>query len=89
MSLKPRKLLLLPDAEEELRRIDDPLYSEISGRLQLPRQFPMLGSPMSPPFQNWRSIPVGVFRIIYRILPRGIEVAYIRHCKRELPGAPE
>lgn len=84
MPAKLLRLLLLPGAEEDLRSIYEPAFSEIVERLQLLRRFPEMGTPMSPPFHRWRSIVVGIFRVIYRITPRGLEIAWVRHCKRQL-----
>jgi plasmid stabilization system protein ParE len=82
---RSQRILLLPDAEKDLRAIADPLFSKIVRKLQLLRQFPEMGAPMAGPFEGWRAIPVGIFRIIYHVAPRGIEIAYIRHCKRKFP----
>ena len=85
---KASKLALYPQAAEDLRAIYEPLYSEILERLRMLREFPELGGVMSKEYSGWRSIPVGVFRIVYRITLRAVEVLYIRHCKRRLPAPP-
>jgi plasmid stabilization system protein ParE len=80
------KVILLPQAQEDLDAIFDPLLSRIVRRLQLLKAAPELGAPMMGRFQGYRSTVVGMFRIVYRIRRRRanqvIEVAYIRHCRR-------
>lgn len=80
------KVILLPQAQEDLDAIFDPLLSRIVRRLQLLEAAPELGVPMMGRFQSYRSTVVGLFRIVYRIRRRRanqvIEVAYIRHCRR-------
>jgi hypothetical protein len=42
-----------------------------------------MGAAMVGPFTGYRSTVVDMFRIVYRILPRGVvEIAYIRDCRR-------
>ena len=78
------KVVLLPQAQEDLDAVFDPLLSEIARRLESLKEFPELGAPMGGPFAGFRSVVVGPFRIVYRVLPRGvIEVAYVRDCRRK------
>lgn len=83
---RPRQVLLLPQAAEDLQLIYDPLYTQVVKRLRLLRRYPRMGVELKGQFAGWRATPVEIFRIIYRITPRGIEVGYIRHCKREFSG---
>jgi plasmid stabilization system protein ParE len=80
------KVILLPQAQEDLDAIFDPVLSRIVRRLRLLEADPALGAPMMGQFQGYRSIVVGMFRIVYRVRRRrtteAIEVAYIRHCRR-------
>ena len=77
------KVVLLPDAQEALEEIADPLFSDIIRRLDSLKEYPELGSPMSGEFSGYRSTVAGFFRIVYRLLPRSvIEIAYIRDCRR-------
>ena len=77
------KVVLLPQAQKDLDAIVDPLLSRIVKRLRLLERFPAFGAPMMGPFQGYRSTVVGIFRIVYRVLPGAtIEVAYIRDCRR-------
>jgi len=82
---KQRTLLLSPDACADLEIIYDPARSAIIQRLKLLARFPQIGASMTGPNAGWRATPVGLFRIIYRVTRRGVEVAYIRHCKRRTP----
>ena len=78
------KVVLLPQAQEDLDAVFEPLLSEIVRRLQGLKEFPELGAHMGGPFAGYRSTVVGAFRIVYHALPRGvIEVAYIRDCRRK------
>ena len=80
------KLFLLPQAVEDFQAIYEPLRSAVVRRLQMLKRFPRMGVPLVRKYVGWRATTVGVFRIIYRVTARGIEVGYIRHCKRGLPG---
>ena len=76
------KIVLLPQAQNDLDAIFEPLLSRVTRRIRLLERFPELGAPMIGPFSGYRSTVVGMFRIVYR--PRGkiVEVAYIRDCRR-------
>ncbi|MBI5881850.1 MAG: type II toxin-antitoxin system RelE/ParE family toxin [Elusimicrobia bacterium] len=81
------KILLLPQAQEDLDRVAEPLLGRIVRRLESLREFPELGAPMLGSFSGCRSTVVDFFRIVYRILPSAsIEVAYIRDCRRRPPA---
>ncbi len=84
-----RKLLLLPQAVEDFQLIHEPLRSAVADRLRMLKRFPEIGAPMARKYAGWRVTAVGIFRIIYRIAARGVEVGYIRHCRRALPDSPE
>ena len=77
------KVVLLPQAAEDLDEIADPLFSRIIGRIESLKQFPSLGAPMFGPFSTYRSFVVGLFRVVYRVRTKTIvEIAYVRHCRR-------
>ena len=77
------KVVVLPQAQHDLDAIFDPLLSRIVKRIRMLERFPALGAPMIGRFHGWRSTVVGVFRIVYRILPSGTtEIAYVRNCRR-------
>jgi plasmid stabilization system protein ParE len=76
------KIVLLPQAQKDLDAIFDPLLTRVARRLRLLERFPELGAPMIGPFAGYRSTLVDLFRVVYRILPKTIEVAYIRDCRR-------
>jgi len=78
------KVYLLPQAEAELGGIADPLFSMVVHKLELLGSFPLLGPALEGPLSGYRTLTVGLFRVIYRIVrEERIEVAYIRHCKRK------
>jgi len=81
------KVTLLPQAQQDLDAIYDPVLGRIIRVLRLLERFPELGAPMVGPFTGYRSTIVGMFRIVYRVLPRGVvEIAYIRDCRRAPPA---
>jgi plasmid stabilization system protein ParE len=74
---------LLPQAQEDLADIYDPVLSRVVRRLQYLARFPAMGAPMIGPFRGYRSTVVDMFRIVYRLRPRNVvEIAYIRDCRR-------
>jgi hypothetical protein len=71
------KIVLLPQATDDLDPIFDPVRSRIVRRLRLLERFPELGAPMIGPFRGYRSTVVAMVRIVYRIASAStIEVAY-------------
>jgi plasmid stabilization system protein ParE len=81
------KIVLLPQAEKDLDQIVEPLLGRVIRHLRLLERFPELGPPMVGPFAGYRSAIVAMFRIVYRVQPRGvIEIAYVRHCRRAPPA---
>ena len=81
------KVTLLPQAQQDLDAIHDPVLARLIRVLRLLEQFPEMGAPMVGPFTGYRSTIVAMFRIVYRVLPRGVlEIAYIRHCRRAPPA---
>lgn len=81
------KVTLLPQAARDLDAIYDPVLGRIIRALRLLERFPEMGAPMVGPFTGYLSTIVAMFRIVYRVLPRGVvEIAYIRHCHRAPPA---
>jgi len=77
------KVVLLPQAQKDLDRIFDPLLMRVIKRLRLLERHPALGAAMIGRFHGYRSTVIGMFRIVYRIFPRGtVEAAYSRDCRR-------
>jgi len=81
-----RKLLVAREAATDFRLIAEPLRSEVIERLKLLRRFPKIGGLVPSEFSGVRATAVGIFRIFYRVTARGVEVIFIRHCKRRLPN---
>jgi hypothetical protein len=80
------KVTLLPQATQDLDAIHDPVLGRIIRALRLLERFPEMGAPMVGLFTGYGSTIVAMFRIVYRIQPRGVvEIAYIRHCRRAPP----
>jgi plasmid stabilization system protein ParE len=79
------QIFLLPQAQEDLGFIEDPLLQAIIEKIGLLKEYPYWGAQMEGPFLGYRSFVVGIFRVIYKIVANTrIEVTSIRHCKREL-----
>lgn len=76
-------IVLLPQAQRDLKDVLEPLFSELVQRLETLRDYPEMGAAMAGPFSGYRSTVVGPFRIVYRLLPDLVEVAYVRDCRRE------
>lgn len=77
------RVVLLPQAQQDLDRIHEPLFSRVIQQIQTLKEFPEMGPAMLGLFAGYRSTVVELFRIVYRILPsNNIEIAYIRDCRR-------
>lgn len=76
------RVVLLPQARQDLDAISDPLFSRVLKRLESLEKFPDFGAPMTGPFAGWRSTVVDFFRIVYRATSDRLEVAYIRDCRQ-------
>jgi len=85
---KKRALILSPLAQAGLDLIYDPVLSAIVHHLELIRAHPAMGKALTGAFAGWRGTHVAMFRIVYRVKPDAIEVAYIRHCKPKTPKTP-
>jgi len=82
------KISLLPQAQEDLCDITDPILSKILKRIHALRRYPELGAAMVGPFAGYRSTVVDPFRIVYKQAAHDLLlVAYIRHCRRNPPQA--
>ena len=80
------QIILLPQALEDLEEVMDPLWTKLMDKIQLLKEFPSLGPPLDGLYLGYRALTVGIFRVMYRIVSdQAIEVAYVRHCKRDLP----
>lgn len=82
---KAGRLLLSREAYEDFELITEPLRTAILDRLKLLRKFPLMGAPLVGNLKGIRATTVEIFRIFYRVTDRGVEILYIRHCKRRLP----
>lgn len=84
------KVVLLPQAQEDLDAVFEPLLGRVLHRIQILQDFPEMGPPMAGPFRGYCSTVVELFRIVYRVLPNQvIEVAYVRDCRRRPPALEE
>ncbi len=77
------KVILLPQAKEDLAGISEPLLSRILKRLSVLASYPSLGEALGSPVAAYRATTVAPFRIIYRQTgPATLHIAFIRHCRR-------
>ena len=78
------RVILLPQAQEDLEAIAEPLKAKVLRRLEALRRYPSLGAAMAGSYSAYRSTVVaGFFRITYKQPAPGLlHIAYIRHCRR-------
>lgn len=76
------KVLLLPQAQRDLDAIEDPLLGRIARRLEVLVEFPELGARFPGRNADFRSTVVDFFRVVYRLKPGVLQIAYIRDCRR-------
>ena len=85
------KVKFLPRAEKDFLALAPALQDEILHKVELLTQFPEMGPKMERAFQGYRFLLAGKknYRIIYRIkTPTLVEIAYIRHCRRQIGLRP-
>ena len=80
-----RELFLSAQACNDLDSITEPLRTEVIERLLMLKRFPNMGALVAIESRGVRATTVDPFRIFYRVTTRGVEVIYIRHCKRRFP----
>ena len=79
------KVIFLPQAEENLLAITEPLFTKMVEKIRLLESFPLMGPAMDDELAGYRGLTIDIFRVLYRVIPdRHVEIAYIRHCKRNL-----
>lgn len=77
----------LPRAEKDLLLLPENLQNEILEKTKMLAHFPHMGQRMEKAYFNYRYLLAGrnQFRIIYRVTSEVlVEIAYIRHCKRQM-----
>lgn len=82
-----RKVKLLPRAQKELEALPPAIQDQIIAKLEILRDFPEMGAAMFDAFQGYRAILAAKnnYRIVYRVISNDlVEVAYIRHCARQM-----
>ncbi|MBI3541038.1 MAG: type II toxin-antitoxin system RelE/ParE family toxin [Deltaproteobacteria bacterium] len=78
---------LLPKAEKDFDSFSESLQDEILYKMDLLSQFPQMGPKMEKAYKKHRYLLVGKnqYRLIYKITsPKLVDVAYIRHCRRQM-----
>ena len=77
----------LPRATRQLLIFTPPLQDEILAKTGMLSHFPYMGQPMEKAYVGYRCLLAGggAYRIIYKIVsPVLVEIAYIRHCRRQM-----
>lgn len=81
------KVKLLPRAVKDLLELPKDTQEEILNKMELLESFPEMGSKMEKAFENYRCLLAvkNRYRIIYKVKSAHlVEVAYIRHCRRQM-----
>ena len=79
--LRPRAQHDLDESTQRAAKVAE----QIVKKLNLLYEFPLLGSAMDQAYEGYRQLLSGQYRIIYQIVSdTEIEIAYIRHCSRQL-----
>jgi len=87
MGGKSKEIILRPQAQQDLDaiRLKYPQVTEdILSKIELLLEFPEMGPRMDRAYQGFRQILCGSYRIIYEVSSQRIEIAYIRHCSRQM-----
>lgn len=77
----------LPRAEKDILALPEELQNEILNKIELLAPFPHMGSAMEKAYEGYRCLLAGKnrYRIIYKVTsPSLVEIAYIRHCRRQV-----
>lgn len=77
----------LPRAEKQLLELHKQLQDEILHKVEMLISFPYMGPAMEKAYFGCRYLLAGrgIYRIIYKVVSRSlVEIAYIRHCRRQL-----
>lgn len=81
----------LPRAERDFFALPEAIQDEILEKAELLSQFPRMGVPLERAYGGYRSVMAGRnwYRIVYLVKPpRTVEIAYIRHCRRQFGLRP-
>lgn len=77
----------LPRAEKDLLELPEELQTEILNKAELLVRFPQMGPAMEKAYRGYRCLLAGRnrYRVIYQVKsPSLVEIAYIRHCHRQV-----
>lgn len=83
----PREVRFLKSAEKEYQDLTSLIQNDILEKAVTLAEFPFCGPLMGRSYQGYRYLLAfrRQYRIIYRVLEdETVEIAYIRHCKRQL-----
>ena len=68
----------------DLDSIPHAVAERILAQVELLADFPSMGPAMDGPFEGFRQLVVGGYRIIYQVAEDDVRIAYIRHSARQL-----
>lgn len=74
-----------PQAAADIASLPDPARQRIFARLALIAEFPSMGAAMDGPYEGFRQIVSGRYRVICEHAEEQIRIAYVRHGARQ-PG---
>ncbi len=76
----------LPRAVKDFLALSFETQSEILNKAELLQNFPLIGRAMERAYSGYRCLLAGKnrYRIIYKTKNQDVEIAYIRHCRRQM-----
>lgn len=78
------KIFWLPQAEEDYAKLSNREKEIVMARIDLLATFPFMGPAMWGAYRGFRCLLAGSYKIIYRVFGKEVEIAYIRHQKRQI-----
>jgi plasmid stabilization system protein ParE len=78
------RLLWTRLAIADLDSIPRPVEDRVVAQVELLAEFPSMGASMDGPFEGFRQLVVGRYRLIYQVAGDEVRIAYIRHSARQL-----
>ena len=81
-----REIRWTKGAERDLQGIGDALLERIFAKVALLAPYPLMGPSMDGPYEGFRQLLIGPFRVIYQYEETSdiVWIAYVRHGARQL-----
>ena len=71
-------------AVADVESVTGPLRDRLVAKVELLAQFPGMGAAMDGPYEGYRQILIGPYRVIYQVAEEEVRIAYVRHGARQL-----